>query len=666
MKTWITAAFTRLGNRGDLPDVTQPHEPAATASEPLAAAMTAHSRKFHVVFDVSDVFNYFRSARLPTGIQRVQIEVVEYAIRDAGFDFSIVCFTKETNYWIEIPRDVFAILCALSVGDSEDSAWENLAASLESVVATSKPFQFPFGSTLLNLGSSWWLQNYFVGVRFAKAKFGILYVPFIHDLIPMAMPELCVAELRNNFEEWIESVFTHADFFLVNSQNTLSDLKIAARKAGVTRETAVITLDADFRTAPTDAGDDEQDTDGLLESFGLARGHFVLFVSTIEPRKNHVLAFNAWLKLLRRHGAGGCPKLVCVGQRGWLNSEAYARLGASEDLMRQVVILSSISDSVLAKLYEASICTIYPSLYEGWGLPVTESLCFGKVPIVSHVASLPEAGGPFAEYFEVNSERAFLRAVERIVFDAGNRRAREQKIATEFRPRAWTEIGNEIVGHLREWSRKTRVRMPTNAGEKGIYPVTAETGVFYSLAGEIQNARGAIAWRGEIFRNGTGWWWPEPWGCWIRDTGPATLAFVVANAGNAKLVLYLGVRSALGLRGTGVIRTSDGQRIEIPLAVDEERGVAITLKPSSERDRQVVVTFSSSVAADFRPPTKGRDFRVCGMGVKWFYVCREDDVAARMYLVRTVFTEQAEWIGYQKKNETQRAPDIAALFRQTR
>jgi glycosyltransferase involved in cell wall biosynthesis len=616
------------------------------------AAEPAPPRPFHVVFDVSDVINYFRSARLPTGIQRVQIEVVGYAIRDADFDFQIACFTKEANYWIEIPRSLFSELSALSVGEFAESDWSAMADRLESTISTAAPFKFAFGSMLLNLGSSWWLQNYFLGVRAAKAQFDILYVPFIHDLIPLEMPELCVAELRNNFEEWIESVFAHADFFLVNSQNTLTDLKEAARKVGVACEAAVVTLDADFRAAPT-AGNRPEDeyADTALQDLGLEPGRFVLFVSTIEPRKNHALAFMAWLKLLRRHGAEACPKLVCVGQRGWLNSEAHLRLAASPELMRQVVILSDVSDVVLSKLYEACLCTLYPSKYEGWGLPVTESLCFGKVPVASRVASLPEAGGAFAEYFDTNSERTILEAVERVVFDSEFRLERERKIEAEFRPRRWADIGAQIVGELRRWAQKTPARLPQSSFGEWIYPVPVKTGLFYSLAGEIQGARGRYARRGEIFRNGRGWWWPEPWGCWIRGTGPARLAFVVEGFADVRVCIYLGLRGVQGYDGTGVIRTSEGQKIQVPLCSEEEKTIAMTLEPRPEQARLVVLSFTSDIVADFRPSTKGRDFRVCGIGVKWIYVCREDDVQARIDLVSTVLTEEEDWIGLRKSVE---------------
>lgn len=611
------------------------------------AQLGLDERPFHVVFDVSDVINYFRSARLPTGIQRVQIEVVGFAIRDASFPFSIACFTKEANYWIDISREQFEFWSSLSTSDLEEGAWTDHVAKLEAAILKGKPFQFPPGSILLNLGSSWWLQNYFLGVRHAKTEFDILYVPFIHDLIPMAMPELCVAELRSNFDEWIDSVFDHADFFMVNSRNTLSDLRAAARDAGVEPEAAVIALDADFRNAwNTTREQSRRDPAGLLNELGLKRGGFVLFVSTIEPRKNHAMVFNAWLKLLRRHGVRNCPVLVCVGQPGWLNSEAHARLAASTELQRHVVILSDVSDAALAVLYQSCLCTLYPSLYEGWGLPVTESLCYGKVPIVSRVASLPEAGGDFAEYFDVNAERTFIAAVERIVFDRENRQQREEAIRAGFRPRSWGDIGAAIVAALKALCARTPLRRRKGNSAGRVYPIRAQTGAFYSLAGETMNARGHKALRGEIFRNGPGWWWPEPWGCWIRERGPATLAFVVPDAAHARLIVHLGVRGVQRRNGVGIVRVSGRQRLEIALQGDEEACVSIWLEPEPEQERQIVIDFLSREVADFRPVTAGVDFRVCGIGVKWFFVCREDDIASRINLADTLLLEQNTWIGF--------------------
>ncbi len=267
-------------------------------------------------------------------------------------------------------------------------------------------------------------------MRLAKSLYGIRYVPFVHDFIPVMAPEHCVAALRQDFITWAIGAFDHADFFLVNSKATLADLNMVCKKLGYRpRDAAVITLDADFRkTLGQDTiWDEVGDPADFLASLDLEKGKYVLFVSTIESRKNHIAAFSVWLKLIKKHGIKNVPKLVCVGNPGWLNDAAYAKLNASDLLLEHVLMLSKISDGALAVLYENSVCTLYPSSYEGWGLPVTEALCYGKVPIVSNVSSLPEAGGPFAEYFDVESEKDLMDAVERVVYDEKHRTRREQK-----------------------------------------------------------------------------------------------------------------------------------------------------------------------------------------------------------------------------------------------
>ena len=79
------------------------------------------------------------------------------------------------------------------------------------------------------------------------------------------------------------------------------------------------------------------------------------------------------------------------------------------------MFLEGTSDPDLAALYRRCLFTVYPSLYEGWGLPVTESLCYGKTPLLSRVASLPEAGGEFADYFEIGSKVGLAAALKRLV-----------------------------------------------------------------------------------------------------------------------------------------------------------------------------------------------------------------------------------------------------------
>jgi glycosyltransferase involved in cell wall biosynthesis len=603
---------------------------------------------FTVIFDVSDLMHYFQNARLPTGIQRVQIEVIKNALEANHSDFncSLVCFTKETDFWIEIPHQMFQVFCkeAVNSGDMTAPEWVALLADLKRLLQGKKYFRFPKGSLLLNLGTSWWLQNYFLNVRMAKSLYSVKYIPFVHDFIPAMTPEHCVDELRQDFNSWAIGAFDHADHFLVNSKATLNDLTAVANRLGhAVPDARVVTLDADFRKSLDNV--ELLDPTYLLYTKDLQKENYVLFVATIESRKNHIAAFSVWLKLLKKYGAKNVPKLVCVGNDGWLNDAAYSKLRASELLSRHVIMLQKISDAALAVLYENCLCTLYPSSYEGWGLPVTEALCFGKLPIISNSSSLPEAGGEFAEYFDVDSEKDLMAAVERVIFDEDYRRERERKIVADFRPRLWAEISQQIVEQLRSWHVPVAPSRQPEVDESpvsGIWPVEAELNELHMLAGNTSSMLWPGLQSGEIYRNGTGWWWPETWGSWIKGTGPAYVAFKLENVKESGVLVYLGLRGVQGKHSTCTLKTPGTTNLEIVLQPDQDKVVKLRLPPKAVANRLVVISVTCNAAADFGALTHGTDTRIAGVGVRWFYACKETDLIGRLNLLEALSVDAIE------------------------
>jgi hypothetical protein len=321
-----------------------------------------------------------------------------------------------------------------------------------------------------------------------------------------------------------------------------------------------------------------------------------------------------------------------------LNDAAYAKLKASELLTDHVLMMSKISDAALSVLYENCVCTLYPSSYEGWGLPVTEALCYGKVPIVSNISSLPEAGGTFAEYFEAESEKDLYEAVTRVVYDEKFRARRELKIAAEFQPRGWDLISAQIVGQLRDWAKASVVPAPTHRAPAayGIWPVDAETGILHTLTSNSSSTLWAGLKSGEIYRNGPGWWWPEHWGSWIKYQGPAQIAFVLKGVADSPILVYVGLRGVQGKHSIGTVKCEGTRTIAVPLGPEQDKVVSLVLAPSSEAERLVVISLSSDATADFRSSTGGVDFRSCGLGVRWFYACRDDDLLARVKMIEAI------------------------------
>jgi hypothetical protein len=294
-----------------------------------------------------------------------------------------------------------------------------------------------------------------------------------------------------------------------------------------------------------------------------------------------------------------------------------------------VAMLSRLSDDDLASLYEHCLFTLYPSHYEGWGLPVTEALCHGKLPLVSDASSLPEAGGAFAEYFAAGSTPALAAAAERLILDADYRRGRERQIRAAFRPRAWSEIGLQIAGAVRRFE---AVRRGVTSAEplRAIQPMGADIGVYYPMARnqELRIWRGMVL--GEMFRTGGGWWWPDDWGVWSKPGG-GDLAIHVAGP-HGPLRIYLRIR--------GPSRKTCEWRFEITspagvpsrggrLGVGEWRWVAVDL-PAAETGSDIAGALRAEQARELRPRTRGGDRRVTSVGLAGFFICDRDNLAQRL------------------------------------
>ncbi len=598
-----------------------------------------------VVFDVSDLVSYFRNARLPTGIQRVQIETITSALAGPNAaGVRICCFSERRDDWLEVRRGAFVELAQLALrgGDRSDPAWIGALNRLYLTQLVQPPFAFPQGAFLVNLGTSWWLQNYFLFVREAKRRYGVRYVPFVHDLIPIMFPEHCTRELTQDFISWAVGVFEHADHFLTNSEATRRDLiSVAATLGAPIDETraSVVRLDADIRK-PASVSLPRRE----LARWGLEREPFVLFVATVESRKNHTGAFDAWLRLVRKHGRSRTPRLVCVGNRGWLNDAVYARLEHNEALRDRVAMLSQLSDDELALLYRSCLFTLYPSTYEGWGLPVTESLCYGKVPLLSNAASLPEAGGPFGVYFQSGSADELVEQLETLIFDAPFRQAAEQRIATDFEPRRWSDICGDIeaaLGVLAEDGRPS----------PGLDAPRAVLGAYYPL---VRNRETRI-WPGlgsaEVYRSDTGWWWPDDWGCWTKPQG-GHLALRPSRP-LQRLRVYLNLH---GLPTKPAKYRVADQGGLVLAAGDIQRGQSrwVVFDARCDAAGELRLHLSADVSEELSGVSGGLDHRSASVGLHGFCVCDPDDLPSRQDVLEVIATGDAA--GLSAYRERQRRP----------
>lgn len=337
--------------------------------------------------------------------------------------------------------------------------------------------------------------------------------------------------------------------------------------------------------------------------------------------------------MIRERGEENVPDLVCVGNRGWMVEAALNRLASSALLSRKVTLLSGISDVDLAALYKGCEFTIYPSSYEGWGLPVTESLSFAKVPVVTAVSSLPEAGGEFAEYFELGWEADFIAKVTRLLDDEKYRREREQHIKTNFRPRKWTEIADDVLAAAR--ALPSPVKPPKASGKRQlpIWPLAARPGELHRLCRSERVTLAAGVSSGEMFRAGRGWNFPDDWGCWMRNpSGDIAFSFFLPEKKEKSMLMYIGLRGLPDGSETlnyDIRQPGDAEPLAsgaLPAGAQKVCRLRIPLSPG---ENGVHLMLNSDRIVDLGDTTDGVDRRKVTLGVEWFYFCVESDLEAR-------------------------------------
>lgn len=246
-------------------------------------------------------------------------------------------------------------------------------------------------------------NNFFCPVGLAKAR--LVYT--LYDLSFMENPEWTTEQNRVGCLEGVFGASLRADFILSISQATLEHfLRIYPHYPR--GRTAVMHLASRFGQ-----GSEKRPPKRLR---GVAPGEYWLCVGTIEPRKNQLALLKALAKL-----PGNRP-LVLAGGRGWL-MEDMARAVNELGLASRLKLTGYVDDAELAWLYANCLGFVYPSLFEGFGLPVLEAMSLGAPVITSNVSSLPEVAGDAAILVDPLDIEGIASAMARLEGDAGLRAA---------------------------------------------------------------------------------------------------------------------------------------------------------------------------------------------------------------------------------------------------
>jgi glycosyltransferase involved in cell wall biosynthesis len=229
----------------------------------------------------------------------------------------------------------------------------------------------------------------------------------IHDLIPIYYPDGCNSKFIGKFTDWIKR--SHPDTYFCVSYYTAKDLqrfKPEAQNTPIKR----IYLGADERFKPIS---DSKSTNNIKQKYHILTPKYFLAVSEITTRKNLTHLLKAFVQFLEKTEAEDIS-LVLVGpvRKGYTDIAAnIANLAKHQD---KIVQTGYVEDNDLPLLYNGSLAFIYPSLYEGFGLPILEAMQCGTPVISSDNTSLPEVGGDAVIYISGKDEKKTAEELQKI------------------------------------------------------------------------------------------------------------------------------------------------------------------------------------------------------------------------------------------------------------
>jgi glycosyltransferase involved in cell wall biosynthesis len=250
----------------------------------------------------------------------------------------------------------------------------------------------------------------------------------IHDLSFEHLPLTFKRRSRIQLRLTVRSSARRAAHVLALSESARQDI-IATYGIRPERVT-MIPLAAPAHFAPVT---DEKELQRVRHTYGID-GDYILSVGSIQPRKNLIRLVHAFSNLHRERTGVKLPKLVLAGKQGWLYGETL-RVIAESGVGNQILLTGYVSETDLPTLYSGAICFVYPSYFEGFGLPPLEAMKCGAPVIVGNQTSLPEVVGDAALLVNPFDEEEIASALARLIDNPGLRdklRVKGLKRAAEF------------------------------------------------------------------------------------------------------------------------------------------------------------------------------------------------------------------------------------------
>jgi glycosyltransferase involved in cell wall biosynthesis len=259
------------------------------------------------------------------------------------------------------------------------------------------PIEFRKGDKFVILDASWLATDEYVPIIETLKAAGGQLVTLIYDLIPLTQPLSVAAPMTEQFKTWFEAIVLESDRLLCISRSVADDLVSYLAREGVRTKADLRIgwwrLGADFDEQ------DEKSVSAEVMDVAASEAPFYLSVGTLEPRKGYSIALDAFDLLWRSNVVDA--RYVIVGRAGWQSEALQRDLRNHPEYGRRLFWLNDASDADLRHCYERCCALIFPSMIEGFGLPLVEAGRRGIPVIASDIPVFHEIGGADVRYFDL-------------------------------------------------------------------------------------------------------------------------------------------------------------------------------------------------------------------------------------------------------------------------
>ena len=324
-------------------------------------------------------------------------------------------------------------------------------------------------------------------VKKAKSN-GAVVGLVVYDIIPLTHPEFFPSAIVKRFNSWFKQAIQHVDFFICISetvrnevqtylQKNYPDCQVQGRVSFFHLGCALDNISEnglDSRFRGNDRGKDGNDSrrggndrgkdgnDRLLQDSGFRRNdsrregndrgilndkRMYIAVGTIEARKNHKYLLDAFDLVWQQ-----CPDagLCIIGKMGWLSDQVINRIEKHPLYKKNLFMFNDVSDTELDYYYRHSKALIWPSLAEGFGLPIIEALHQGLPVLVSDIPIHREVGKDFCTYFDINNPDYLAKIIIDIEKTGKMPQVRSSK---EYKPTTWEDSCRELFNRVQDLNR---------------------------------------------------------------------------------------------------------------------------------------------------------------------------------------------------------------------